>query len=42
LDNTIRRAAATVWRYCDLVVICVESGFLASNESLAVPKELLV
>jgi hypothetical protein len=42
LDNTIWRATAAIWRDGNLVVICVESGFLASNESLAVPKELLV
>jgi hypothetical protein len=42
LHNTIRRAAATIWRDGHLKVIRVESGFLASNESRAVPKELLV
>jgi hypothetical protein len=42
LDDAIGRAAASVWRYGDLIVICIKGGFLASNESLAVPKELLV
>jgi hypothetical protein len=42
LNDAIRRAAAAVWRDGDLIVICIKGGFLASNEALAVPKELLV
>jgi hypothetical protein len=42
LNDAIRRAAAAVWRDGDLIVVCVEGGFLAGYESLAVPKKLLV